>query len=162
MYVLLLKREPIQVLALTHLLPGIADSQHSKTDWGFLIFSLQIPLNCSFQPTLFLNCFFFSWLRKMWLLSWTFFLTLVSVHLLEHQRKPFLITSTNHLVKNKETVAKPISTDSFAKAEWSHFLGQKAGVPIYSTHGSFIFTPWQNWTIHATTPPERSGSFFLN
>lgn len=71
----------------------------------------------------------------------------------EQQRKQFLIKSTNHLAKNKKTGAKPISTNSFAKAEWRHFLGQEAGVPV--SFGTWIL----DRTIQAIVAPERSGIF---
>lgn len=77
-----------------------------------------------------LSDFCFSSLRKMGLLNETFFLTLVSVHLLEQQSKSFLIKPTNHLAKTKRRVRNQFAPMCIAKAEWRHFLGQEAGVPI--------------------------------
>lgn len=73
---------------------------------------------------------------------------------------PFLIKSTNHLAKNKTTVAKPISIDSFAKAERRHFLGQEAGVPI--TFSTWILHFYTSKELFMQLQPQRGVAFFVD
>lgn len=58
-------------------------------------------------------------------------------------------------------VAKPISTDSFAKAEWRHFLGQKAGVPISFSKWILHFYTSTELFMHYTTTV-KEWHFLLN